>query len=67
MKLKFNGKNISSRGQLSRELQKSFTAEIERQIKAATPAGVTVRKSTKGYVAKGDADLIERMVNRLQK
>jgi hypothetical protein len=67
MKLTFNGRTITSPGQLSRELEKSVHAAVDRQIKAAAPAGVRVRKTSQGYVAEGSSDAIERMVKRLAK
>lgn len=67
MKMTFNGKTLTSSSQLSRELEKSVLSAVDRQIKAAAPTGVRVRKTSQGYVAEGDAGAIERMVKRLGK
>ncbi|MEG8220283.1 hypothetical protein OSJ57_06545 [Sphingomonas sp. HH69] len=67
MKLTFNGKNLTSPGQLSRELEKSVLAAVDRQIKAAAPAGVKVKRTSQGYVAEGDAASIQKMAKRLGK
>lgn len=67
MKMTVNGKHITSAGQLSRELEKSLRQAVDRQIKAAAPPGVTVRKTSRGYIAEGTPDAIERMVKRFEK
>lgn len=65
MKLTFNGKRLTSPGQLSRELEKSILAAADRQIRAAAPAGVKIKKTSDGYIAEGDRAAVERMVKRL--
>lgn len=67
MKFTFNGRNITSPGQLSRELEKSVRAAVDHRIKSAAPPGVRLRKTSKGYVAEGSADNIERMMKRFDK
>ncbi|WP_129586329.1 hypothetical protein [Sphingomonas montana] len=67
MKLTFNGKNITSSGQLGREFEKSVRLAMDAQVKAAAPPGVKVRKTSQGYVAEGDANAIEKMADRLGK
>lgn len=67
MKLTFNGKSMTSLGQLSGELEKSVAGAVDRHVKSAAPPGVRVRKTPSGYIAEGDADDIQRMVRRLGK
>lgn len=65
MKLTFNGKRITSSGQLSRELEKSLVAAVDRQVRMAAPSGVRVKKTATGYVAEGDEKSIQKMMKRL--
>jgi hypothetical protein len=67
MKMTFNGKRITSSGQLSREFEKSITAAVDRRVRTAAPPGVRVKKTPTGYVAEGDEKGIQRMLKRLER
>lgn len=66
MAILFNGRRMTSGSQLQREFKKSLETAVEKKIKAAAPAGVRVRKASKGFEAEGEADAIQRMVRRLK-
>jgi len=67
VRLTFNGRPITSQGQLRREFEKSMMAAVDRHIRSAVPSGVRLTKTSKGYNAEGSASAIERMVKRLGK
>lgn len=67
IRLTFNGRPITSQGQLRREFEKSMLAAVDRHVRSAVPPGVKLTKTSKGYKAEGDATAIERMVRRLSK
>lgn len=65
LKLKLNGRTITSQHQLKRELERSMNAAFEASIRRAAPSGVQIRKSTNGYIATGPSDSIAKMTKRL--
>ena len=65
LKMKYNGRTITSASQLEREMRKSINDHVEKTIRRAAGPGVHLRKTATGYVAEGSADQIERMQKRL--
>jgi hypothetical protein len=65
MKLTFNGRTVTSQGQLKRELEKSVRDAVDRHVRAAAPPGVKVQKTSTGYLAEGDESEVKRMIKRL--
>lgn len=67
MKMTFDGRSISSSGQLKRELERSVMDYVDKLVRRAAPPGVRVTKTRDGYKAEGSANDIERMVKRLER
>lgn len=66
LKMKLNGKTITSSRQLEREFQKSFDKQLEKGLKKAAGPGVKLRKTAQGYVAEGSPEKIDQMRRRLR-
>ncbi len=64
-KMKYNGRTVTSSSQLEREVSKSLNNHVEKAIRSAAGPGVSLRKTSSGYVAEGTAEQIERMHKRL--
>ena len=65
MEMKFNGKKITSSGQLEREFKKSINNHVENEIHRVAGAGTKVRKTRNGILVEGTPQQIERMRKRL--
>lgn len=65
LKLRLNGRTITSQHQLKRELERSMNAAVESSIRRSAPAGVQIRKTADGFIATGSNEAIARMKKRL--
>ncbi|MTH95370.1 hypothetical protein [Roseibium sp. RKSG952] len=66
IKMKFNGRNITSSAQLQRELTRSMEKQVEDSLKKAAGPGVRMKKTRDGYTFEGSPEQIERMTKRLR-
>jgi hypothetical protein len=63
--MSFNGKKITSSSQFKRELERSARKAMDEQVRRATPPGVRVSKTAKGYKVEGPEATVERMMKKL--
>ena len=63
--MRFNGRKITSSGQLQREFKRSMEKHVEQSLRKAAGSGVKVRKTTDGFTFEGTPSQIERMKKRL--
>jgi len=61
----FNGKKITSSGQLKREFQLAARKALDESVKRAAPPGVRVTKARGGYKVQGPQKAVERMMKKL--
>ena len=66
MEMTFNGKKITSGGQLQRELTMAFENHVEAELKRKAGPGVRLKKVANGFVAEGSPEAIERLRTRLR-
>ena len=68
VKLKFKGRTFSSGRSLAQAMEREAKKEIEKQVRrAASSAGASVRKTSKGLEVTADHERMERFRKRLDR
>lgn len=65
IKMRLNGRNITSGSQLQQELTRSLDKHVGDSLKKAAGPGVRMKKTRNGYTFEGTPRQIERMKKRL--
>lgn len=66
IEMKINGRRVTSASQIERELKKAADKAVESGLRQAAGPGVTIRKTSQGYVAEGTQNRIDNIVRRLK-
>jgi hypothetical protein len=65
MGMTFNGKPITSSGQLKREFEQAARKAMDENIRRAAQPGVRVSKTRDGYQFEGSEAAVERTIKKL--
>lgn len=66
IKMRLNGRSITSATQLKRELERNMKKHVEDRLKKAAVPGIRIKKTRDGYTCEGTPDQIERLRMRLR-
>lgn len=66
VKMKFNGKQVTNSRQLEREMKKCMEREMESSLRRAARGTVRIKKTSKGFIAEGTPEQLERFNRRLK-
>jgi hypothetical protein len=66
IEMKINGRRVTSASQIKRELKKAVGKAVENGLRRAAGPGVTIKKTSQGYVAEGTQNRIDNLVRRLK-
>lgn len=66
IKMRYNGRSITSATQLKRELARTMEKRVEDSLKKAAGPGIRIKKTRGGYTFAGTPDQIERLRKRLR-
>lgn len=66
LKIKYNGRTFSNGRALADAMTRDLNNRVERSLRqAAAASGVSVRKTSSGYVVDGDAEKMARFNHRI--
>lgn len=66
VKMRLNGRSLSSATQLKRELARNIEKQVEDGLKKAAGPGVRIKKARGGYTFEGTPDQVECLRMRLR-
>lgn len=66
VKMRLNGRSITSATQLKRELERNMEKHVEDRLKKAVGPGIRIKKTRDGYSFEGTPVQIERLRKRLR-
>ena len=65
LEIRFNGRKITSKTMLDRELKKAVEKHVEDNLRKVAGPGMRMKKTRGGYSFEGTPDQIERLRRRL--